>query len=166
MTDTHAALEQTGRRHATYFGVIRRALSPADFNFLRERGWTRLLGGTHKERRRIALLCLLELREDFDRLLRLARVIAVLSPEVRAAHEFERLRLTIAFSWRYRIVLVGLRSGFPSLPQVSHLSLIVNGLAPRMDSFMHELGERAYAGRADCLISRSAWAGRGLAPLQ
>jgi hypothetical protein len=144
-TDKLAALEQTGRRHATYFGVIRQAMSPTEFEFLSERGPARLVRRAHKERRRIALLYLLELREDFSRLLRLARIICVLSPEVRAAHEFERLRLTLRFSWRYRFLLIALRSGFLPLPQLSSLSLIMSGLAARMDTLLQEVGESAYA---------------------
>lgn len=145
VADPLSALEQTGRRHATYFGVIRQAMSPAEFEFLKERGRARLGRRTHRERQRIALLYLLELREDFEGLLHLARVIAVLSPELHVAHEFERLRLTLRFSWRYHIALMALRSGFLFLPQLSDLSLIVSGLAARMDGLMQELGERASA---------------------
>jgi hypothetical protein len=83
------------------------------------------------------------LRADFQRLLRLASVITVLSPEIAASHEFERLRLSIRFSWRYRIVLLGLYAGHLLMPQLSGLSQIVAELSFRMESAMQELGERA-----------------------
>lgn len=135
--------EEPGRPHATYFGVIRQAMSEEDFDFLAARGPLRLVRRTHKERARIAMLYLTELRADFHRLLRLARVIAVLSPEVAASHEFERLRLTLRFSWRYRMVRLGLYAGLLFLPQLSGLSTMVSELAFRMEVAMKELGDRA-----------------------
>ena len=136
-------IEEPGRPHATYFGVIRQAMSVEDFEFLAARGPVRLVRRAHKERQRIALLYLADLRADFQRLLRLARVIAVLSPEIAVSHEFERLRLTIRFSCRYQLVLLGLYSGLLLLPQLSGLSQMVGELAFRMESAMNELGERA-----------------------
>jgi hypothetical protein len=136
-------IEEPSRQHATYFGVIRQAMSEEDLAFLASRGPVRLVRRAHKERQRIAMLYLAELRTDFERLLRLARVIAVLSPQVAAAHEFERLRLTVRFSWRYRMVLLGLYAGLLLLPQLSGLSQIVSELAFRMETAMKDLGERA-----------------------
>jgi hypothetical protein len=137
------SMEEPARQHATYFGVIRQAMSEEDLAFLATRGPVRLVRRAHKERQRIALLYLADLRADFERLLRLARVIAVLSPEVPASHEFERLRLTARFSWRYQLVRLGLYAGLLLLPQLSGLSQIVSELAFRMESAMKDLGERA-----------------------
>lgn len=136
-------IEEPARQHATYFGLIRQAMSHEDFEFLAARGPFHLVRRTHQERRRIALLYLENLRTDFQRLLRLAKIIAVLSPEIAASYEFERLRLTIRFGWRYRIVLLGLYAGHLLMPQLSGLSQVVSELAFRMESAMHELGERA-----------------------
>jgi hypothetical protein len=138
-----AALEDPSRPHATYFGVIRQAMSGEDFTFLADRASSRLVRRAHKDRQRIAILYLLELRRDFQRLLRLARVIAVLSPELAPSHEFARLRLSMGFFWRYRLVLLGLYSGLLLLPQLSSLHQMVTDLAVRMDSAMKHLGERA-----------------------
>jgi hypothetical protein len=140
---TITSTEEPSRPHATYFRVIRQAMSEEDFDFLAARGPLRLVRRTHKERARIAMLYLTELRADFHRLLRLARVIAVLSPEVAASHEFERLRLTLRFSWRYRMVRLGLYAGLLFLPQLSGLSIMVSELAFRMEVAMKELGDRA-----------------------
>jgi hypothetical protein len=136
-------VEESARQHATYFGLIRKAMSRDDFEFLAARGPVRLVNRTHKERQRIALLYLENLRADFQRLLRLARVIAVLSPEIAASHEFERLRLSIRFSWRYRFVLLALYAGHLLMPQLSGLSQIVSKLEFQLESAMLELGERA-----------------------
>jgi hypothetical protein len=138
-----ASLEQAGPRHSTYLSLIRQALSPTDLEFLATRGSPGLARRARKERRRVALSYLDELRNDFQRLLRLARVVASLSPEVGAAQEFERLRLSFRFSCRYQMVRVGLYSGLLVLPQLSGLSQMVSELAVRMETAMKELGERA-----------------------
>ena len=137
------SIEEPARPHATYFGVIRQAMSQEDFNFLATHGPLRLVRRAHKERQRIAMLYLTDLRADFQRLLRLAKVIAVLSPEVAASHEFERLRLTLRFSWRYRMIRLGLYAGLLFFPQLNGLSVMVSEFALRMEVAMKELGDRA-----------------------
>ena len=138
-----ATIDEPVRQHATYFGVIRQAMSEEDFDFLTARGPLPLVRRAHKERQRIAMLYLGELRADFRRLLRLAGVIAKLSPEVAASHEFARLRLSLRFFWRYRMVRLGLYAGLLLLPQLSGLSLMVSELAFRLELAMKELGDRA-----------------------
>src|SRR5260221_6309373 len=73
-------IEELARQHASYFGLIRRAMSQEDFEFLALRGPVRLVRRAHRERQRISLVYLADLRADFQTLLRLARVITVLSP--------------------------------------------------------------------------------------
>jgi hypothetical protein len=141
--DLASSLEQVGRRHSTYLPLIRQTLSPPDFEFLAARGSAKLVRRTRKDRRRIALSYLTDLRADFYRLLRLAQVIAVLSPEVGAAQELERIRLSIRFSWRYQMVRVGLCAGLPLLPQLSGIGDMVSALGVRMETALKELGERA-----------------------
>jgi len=136
-------IEEPARQHATYFGVIRQALSEEDFDFLSARGPLPLVRRAHKERQRIAMLYLGELRADFQRLLRLAGVIAILSPEVAASHEVARLRLTLRFFWRYRMVRLGIYAGLLLLPQLNGLSVMVSELALRLELAMKELGDRA-----------------------
>jgi hypothetical protein len=138
-----APIEEPSRQHATYFGVIRQALSGEDFDFLSARGPLPLVRRAHKERQRIAMLYLGELRADFQRSLRLAGLIAVLSPEVAAFHEFARLRLTLRFFWRYRMVRLGLYAGLLLLPQLNGLSVMVSELGFRLELAMKELGDRA-----------------------
>jgi hypothetical protein len=138
-----ASLEQAGRRHATYLPLIRQALSPVDLEFLALRGSPRLARRARKERRRIALSYLGELRNDFQRLLRLARVVASLSPAVGTTQELERLRLSFHFSFRWQMVRAGLYVGLLVLPQLSGLSEVVSELAFRIETAMKEIGERA-----------------------
>jgi len=91
----------------------------------------------------VALAYLSALRGDFQSLLRMARVIAVLSPEVAAVQEFERLRLTVNFLWRYRIIRMSVWAGYAPLPQMDGLSNLISGFSVRLEAAMKELGERA-----------------------
>lgn len=136
------ALEQ-GQRHVDYFPQIRQALAAADYDFLSKRASRSVQRRVRRDRRGIALAYLAALRGDFRNLLRMARVIAVLSPEVAAAHEFERLRLTAKFACQYQMIRWELTVGFTPLPQLDGLSELVSGLSVRMEAALKELGERA-----------------------
>src|SRR5215468_8975795 len=138
-----ASLEQSGRRHATYFAPIQQALSPADIDFLALRGSPALARRVKKQRRRVVLLYLRALRSDFRRLLHLARALAVVSPEVGTTQELERFRQAPLFSCRYQMVLLILHSGLLAPPQVGGLSQLVSELAIQMEFAIKELGERA-----------------------
>lgn len=140
------SLEDHGRPHASYLPQIARALAAADFDSLSSEGLWSVARQLRKERRRIALAYLPAVRQDFDRLLRLARAIAVLSPEVRTIQEWERLRITAQFYVRYQWVRLSMLFGVMPLPQLNGLSQMVSGLAVRMETALGELGERAAVG--------------------
>jgi hypothetical protein len=138
-----ASLEESGRRHATYFALIRQASSPADTEFLARRGSPEIASRVRKERRGVALRYLAQLRDDFQRLLRLARAIAALSPVVGSRQELERVWLSLEFAWRYHMIRAGIYHGLLPIPQLNTLSHIVSQLAVQMETAMKELGERA-----------------------
>jgi hypothetical protein len=137
------SLEEADRRHVAYFPQVRQAMAATDYEFLRSRGSRRLAQRVHNERRKIALAYLAFLSQDFERLLRLARVIAVLSPEVWAAQEFERFRLSTSFSLKYGRIRMKLLLGYMPLPEIGSLSEAVSKLTIRLETAMRELGERA-----------------------
>jgi len=139
------SLDEDGERHVTYLPQIRQALSPMDFDFLLKSASRELQRRVRLERLGVALAYLAAVRADFQRLLRTARVIAVLSPEVAAVHELERLRLTAKFAWQYKMIRWQLLAGFAPAPQLDGLSNLVSGLSVRMEAAMKELGERAAA---------------------
>jgi len=141
--DEPTSLEQVGRRHCTYLPLVRQALSATDFAFLETRGSRKLASRLRKERRRIALSYLANLHDDFLRLLRLAKAIATLSPEIATAQELERLWLSFQFACRYQLLWAGLFTGVPSLGRLDGLSQMVSELAVRMETAISELGERA-----------------------
>lgn len=134
---------ETGCRHTTYLRMICHAMSSTDFRFLTARGPLSVVRRTHRERQRIAVLYLSELRREFLGLRRLARIVAVLSPEVRAVQGAERIWLTLQFFCRYHAVRLALYSGLLLLPQLSALSVIVSELAVGMEEAVKALAERA-----------------------
>jgi hypothetical protein len=138
-----AAFQGSDRRHVTYLSQIHRALAPVDSEFVASHGSVKLARRVHKERRRVALLYLSSVQEDFQKLLKLAGVIAVLSPEVGAVQEFERLWLSVQFSLRCLMIRIRLHCGFAALHELSGLSRMVSGFAVRMETAIAELGERA-----------------------
>jgi len=114
-------LEEHGQRHVTYLPQIRQALAKTDYEFLSKRASREVQRGVRHARRRVALAYLAALRGDFQSLLRMAKVIATLSPEVAAVQEFERLRLTAKFAWQYEMIRWQLSAGFATVPQTGRL---------------------------------------------
>jgi len=70
-------------------------------------------------------------------------VIASMAPQVGAAQELERLRLGLAFSWRYEMIRLKFLLGFAPLPELGSLSEVVSRLSIRLETTMKDLGERA-----------------------
>lgn len=137
------ALQESGRGHVAHLPQIRQALGEADLEYLSQKAPGVLARRARKERRRVALDYLLAVREDFEGLLRLAKIIAVLSPEVAVVQEFERVRLAAKFTWRYELIRMQLRAGLAPLPRLDALSDFVSSMSVRMETAMKELGERA-----------------------
>jgi hypothetical protein len=135
--------EECGRGHVAHLPQIWQALAETDNLYISEKASASVLRRVRQERRRVALAYLSAVREDFQSLLRMAKIIARLSPEVVALHEFERARLTVAFGWHYQIVRLQLRAGLMPVPGLDGLSDLVSGLSVRMETAINELGERA-----------------------
>lgn len=136
-------LGEYGRGHVEHLPQIRQAFARADFEYLSQKGLSLLARRVRQERRRVALAYLFAVREDFQSLLRLAKIVAVLSPEVAAVQEFERVRLTAKFAWRYQVIRMQLRAGLAPLPRLDALSDFVSSISVRMEAAMKDLGERA-----------------------
>jgi len=137
------SLDDPSRRHITFLPQIRQALAPQDFSFLASRGSRKLARRVRRERRRVAFAYLAAVQSDFRRLLKLARLVALLSPEVVAVQEFEQLRLSCQFSLRCQWLRARLILGAVPFSQLNGLTCIVSGLAVRLESAITELGERA-----------------------
>lgn len=135
--------EEGGHAHVNFLPQIQQALKREDIEFLARAGVGGLRGRVSRERRRVALSYLLALRQDFENLMRISRVIAALSPKIAVVQELERFRLTVNFQWRYRMVWISLWAGYAPLPQMNDLSNLLSGYSVRLEGAMKELGERA-----------------------
>ncbi|PYU13017.1 MAG: hypothetical protein DMG37_11640 [Acidobacteria bacterium] len=129
--------------HVMHLPQIRRALAPTDYEFVSKKISPKALRQMRRERRQVALTYLSALRAEFDRLMRTARVMAALSPEVTTGQEMQRIFLTVSFLWRYRATRLILRAGFAPLPQLSDLSNVLSSFSVRLEEAMREMGERA-----------------------
>lgn len=129
-------------RHISYLPQIKQALTSADYDFLTGRGSPELAKRVRRERRRIARDYLSALRTDFEKLLRFAQVISVMSPELDVAQELQGFRLRAEFLYRYQLIRLWLVCGSAPSEALAHLSDMVSGLTVRMETAMAELGER------------------------
>jgi hypothetical protein len=137
---------ETGRGNASYLPQIRRAMANGDFVYLKSSGHPAMVGRLRKERKKIALMYLSALKEDFEKMVRFSRMVAGMSPEVVTLEEWERVLLTLKFRWSYQVVRLGLILGIPLSAELAGLSEVVSGLAVRMETAIAELGERAAIG--------------------
>jgi hypothetical protein len=137
-----AALERVPQ-HLSDLTQIRQAMDAADLEYARSTGGPAMFSRLRRERRQVVFLFLAALRSDFEQSLRLARIIAALSPEVSGAQEYERLRLAMTFRVRYQLVKLSLLMGGLALPQVTTLGQMAASLAMQMEQAMAKLGERA-----------------------
>ena len=137
------AVLDSAPQHLCNMGPIRRSQDGVDLEYVASRGGRELAKRLRRERHEVALLYLDSLRADFEQLLRIARVVALLSPEVSSSHEYERLHLALQFRFRFQLVKLRLLFGDAAMPQVAALGELVSTLAIRMETAMQALGERA-----------------------
>jgi len=118
-------------------------MDPADLRFAFEQCGQSLSKTLRRERREVTLHYLEAIRADFEQSLRIARIIAVLSPEVSGSHEYERFRLSVIFRWRFQKAKLRVRIGSISPFEVTSLGQMATSLAVQMEEAMAKLGERA-----------------------
>lgn len=130
-------------RDLNHMPQIRQSMDPADFEYAKAKGGHRLESRLRHERRHVALLYLGAIKRDFEQSLRVARVIAVLSPEVSGSQEYERIRLSMIFRWRFQMTKVRLLIGIIPEPQLFSVWQMAASMALQMEETMSRLGERA-----------------------
>lgn len=140
---TSEILQDLQASHVTHLPQIRRALAPADLAFAAKRIPREALRRMQRDRRKVALAYLSALRAELERLLRTARIVAALSPEVAGGQELARIVLTLNFLWRYRMIRVSVWAGFTPLPQISDLGDLLSAYSVRLEEAIRELGERS-----------------------
>lgn len=130
-------------RDLDYMSQIRQSLDPADLEFAKAKCGHHLESRLRQERRQVTLLYLAAIRRDFEQSLRVARVIAVLSPEVSGSQEYERIRLSMMFRWRFQMIKGRLLIGIMPQPQLVALWQMASSMAVQMEQTMAKLAERA-----------------------
>lgn len=137
-----ARIGECEKRSIVYWPQIQQALSGQDLEYVKRRA-PRCLPQLSRERRGVTFEYLRGLKGDFEQMLHLATAIAVLSPEVKAVHEWERLRLTAQFRTRYRIVQLCVLLRVGSMDGMHQLNDTVSRLMVKLDDALSELGEHA-----------------------
>jgi hypothetical protein len=137
-----ARLEHASR-DLNHMPQIRQSMDRADFEFAKAKGGRRLESRLRHERRHVALLYLGAIKRDFEQSLRVARVIAVLSPEVSGSQEYERIRLSMIFRLRFQMTKARLLMGIIPEPQLVSVWQMAASMAVQMEDTMAKLGERA-----------------------
>jgi hypothetical protein len=135
------ALRQS--RHSSRMSHVLQALRPEDTEYLRETGQVALMQTLRRQRRRIALDYLNQLQEEFEMLLEISRVLAVMSPEVAGVQEMERLKLSLAFSANCTFLRWKLRLGLQPFSGFTLLSNMATDIARQLDAATTRIAEAA-----------------------
>jgi hypothetical protein len=137
--DTFEALLQS--RHSSRMSHILQALQPQDTEYLRSVGQVVLMQTIRRQRRVIALNYLQQLQEEFELLLEISRVLAVMSPEVIAMEEMERWKLSLAFAANCAFLKWKLRLGLQPFSGFALLSDMATSFAHSLEAATARIAE-------------------------
>jgi hypothetical protein len=130
-------------QHYRYFPQVCRALSAEDARFLDLRAAPAARRAARQARRTVALQFLTGLRDDYQKLDRLARVLASLAPSANQRREAHRISLALKFGFRWRVVWLEIWSGAAPVSQLQSMAGLIGGLAAQMQTSMNTLQESA-----------------------
>jgi len=139
--DVFDALRQS--RHSARVSHVLQALQPEDTEYLQETGQVALMQTLRQQRRRIALGYLDKLQEEFEMLLEISRVLAVMSPEVVGMEEIERWKLSVAFAATCAFLRWRLRLGLQPFSGFTLLSNMAADIARELDAATTRIAEAA-----------------------
>jgi hypothetical protein len=139
--DVFEALQQS--RHASRISQVMQALQPEDTEYLRESGQVELMRTLRRQRKRIALHYLDQLREEFEMLLEISRVLAVMSPEVIGMEEMERWKLSLSFAATCAFLKWRLRLGLEPFSGFTLLSKMATDIVRQLDTATTRIAEAA-----------------------
>jgi hypothetical protein len=142
--DVFEALSQS--RHSSRMSHILQALQPEDTEFLRQSGQVALMRTLRQQRRRIALNYLDQLQEEFETLLEISRVLALMSPEVVGVEEMERWKLSLGFAANCAFLRWKLRLGLQPFSGFTLLSNMATNIARQLEAATTRIAEAAVRG--------------------
>jgi hypothetical protein len=130
-------------QHYKYFPQVSRALSEEDARFLQTRAAPDVRRSALRARRSVALNFLTGLKDDYQKLDRLARVLASLAPSANQRREAHRIWLAFRFGFRWRVVWLEIWSGAAPISQLQSMAGLIGGLAAQMQTSMNAIQESA-----------------------
>jgi hypothetical protein len=131
------------KRHYARLPQILQCLRPEDTDFLHTRGYDNLVARVRRERKRIALVYLQYLEEEYQLLLDATRVLAKVAPEVSAMDEFQRFRLNLRFVLYCRYLRWRLHLGLSPWTIFGILGDMEGDMTLRLEAATTSIGERA-----------------------
>ena len=126
--------------HSRYFPQLRRVLSQEDTRYMAQRASSIVFRRWKKSVRRAGCQYLEGLREDFARLHRLARLLALYSPKVQPRQELELARLNLQFQMLYGIVWWRFWLGRPAEERLGEMAVLIGRLGNRLEQASLALG--------------------------
>lgn len=142
--DVFEALSQS--RHCSRMSHILQALQPEDTDYLREAGQLALMQTLRRQRRRIALMYLDQLQEEFEELLEISRVLALMSPEVIETQEMERWKLSVVFAANCAFLRLKFRLGLQPVSGFTLLSNMATQIVRQLETATTKIAEKAVQG--------------------
>jgi len=139
--DVFEALSKS--RHCLRISHIVQALHPEDTEYLRDTGQLALMQTLRRQRRRIALRYLDQLQEEFQELIEISRLLAVMSPELIGTEEMERWKLSLAFAANCAFLRWKLRLGLQPFSGFTLLSDLAISITRELDLASTRIAEAA-----------------------
>jgi hypothetical protein len=133
-------------RHCSRVSHVIQALQPQDTEYLRETGELELMQTLRRQRRRIALNYLDQLQAEFEELLEISRVLAVMSPQATGMQEMNRWKLGLSFAANCALLRWKLRLGLEPLSGFTLLSNIAAEFARQLEMATTRIAEAAVRG--------------------
>jgi hypothetical protein len=130
-------------RHSSRMSHVLHLLRPEDTEYLRETGQLALMQTLRRQRRRIALSYLDQLQDEFEMLLEVSRVLALMSPEVVGIEEPERWKLSVAFAATCSFLKWKLRLGLEPFSGFALLSRMATDIARRLEAATTRIAQQA-----------------------
>jgi hypothetical protein len=131
-------------QHYKYFPQVCRALSNDDLEFLKSRASPAVRRSALRARRSVALKFLTGLRDDYQRLNRLARVLTTLAPSANQYREAQRIWMAVQFRFRWSLVWLEIWSGAAPVAELQSMAASIGALAAGMQKSMNLLQESAH----------------------
>jgi len=119
--------------HYRYFVQAKQAFSRENAAYLAGRASAPVRKEWERGCRKAARLYLGCLRDDFERLSRLARQIALRSPQVKVQQEAEMFWLDVRFEILYAIALLRIQMGRAAAEDVGHIASLIGALGSRLE---------------------------------